>query len=195
MTNVEIIMICIGLITIFAIIYGPIAAVKVGKELQDRQHSLNRKDAIFTNIMSMRRINLHIDHVKALNMIDVEFASNSPEDKAIRDKWKRYLNHLDDHAQRGKDGERWVKDKDSLFFDLLEVMAKSLSYDIQRSQIERGCYIPQRYIDIDTEQQTFRRCIINLASGINTLKIYNDCEDPTPDSVKKKDAETDENKG
>lgn len=169
-------------ITIAAIVVGPIFAVLVGRHLQNRQLTRFRRESLFKDLMGTRRIGLHIDHVRALNMIDVEFASNSRTDVAVRDAWKRYLDVLGDNALRERDIPAWDRKRDERFCDLLEKIALALKYPVQRSQIERGSYLPSYYADLDREQGLVRKGLIDLANGLAVLRIAVEPEPSAPDN-------------
>ncbi|ACS80933.1 DUF6680 family protein [Maridesulfovibrio salexigens] len=158
-------------LTLIAILLGPIFAVIVGQYLQDRKSKKERREQVFKDLMSTRKLGIHLDHVKALNLIDFEFASNSSGDRAVRSAWSLYLKHLEDHAYRLKDAEEWNRKTEHLLYDLIETLAKCLNFSVQRSQIERGGYAPQFYNNVDTENQILRQSLINLATGRSCLKV------------------------
>ncbi|MGE4422963.1 MAG: DUF6680 family protein [Pseudodesulfovibrio sp.] len=167
-------------ISVLAILIGPVAAVLVGRSLQDRKHKMDRKDLVFKNLMSTRKMSLHPDHVRALNMIDIEFASNRKEEVKVRDAWKRYSDHLSDEKFRLQDLDGWARKGDDLLCNLLEKLAQALGYPIQRSQIEKGSYSPQFYLDNDAESQILRRGLIRLVHGELALKVSPFTPDPEP---------------
>jgi len=158
-------------ITIAAIVVGPIFAVLIGRHLQNRQLTRFRRESLFKDLMGTRRIGLHIDHVRALNMIDVEFASNSRTDVAVRDAWKLYLSVLADNALKEGAFSTWNTNRDKRFCDLLEKIALALKYPVQRSQIELGGYFPIYYTNLDNEQGLVRKGLIDLANGRAVLRI------------------------
>ncbi|MBU4191476.1 MAG: hypothetical protein KUA35_15850 [Pseudodesulfovibrio sp.] len=166
------------LLTLVAIFMGPVMAVLVGQHLQDRRQRSDRRQQVYKDLMGTRRIVLHIDHVKALNMIDVEFSSASKEDVAIRDAWQLYIRHLEDVQFRDNDLNGWGRKTDELLHSLLEKMSLAVGVSVQRHQIAKGGYSPEFYGNVEFEQQILRRSLIDLALGRKTLKVYHTDEDP-----------------
>src|SRR6202521_4115743 len=80
-------------ITIFAIYYGPIKALKIQRTLDAEREERNRKLSIFKTLMSYRVTRLAPPFVQALNLIDVEFTANNEKEKTVREAWKE-LNDL-----------------------------------------------------------------------------------------------------
>jgi hypothetical protein len=62
------------ILTIFAIIIGPIAAVQIEKQLHRSRANWERKTSIFKTLMATRGAVLSYSHVEALNRIDLEFS-------------------------------------------------------------------------------------------------------------------------
>lgn len=78
-------------ITIFAIYYGPISALRIQRRLDDERETRNRKLQIFKTLMTYRVTPVNINFVQALNLIDVEFTQQGGKEKAVRDAWKELL--------------------------------------------------------------------------------------------------------
>ena len=85
MTTVEI-------LTIAALILGPIAAVQVEKIIAKHRNTRDRKLSIFKTLMATRGSILSYQHVEALNRIDLEFQEE--EYIAVVRAWKEYFDHL-----------------------------------------------------------------------------------------------------
>jgi hypothetical protein len=88
------------LIMIAAVLAAPFAAVFAQWHLQLRREGRERKMAILKALMANRANAVANARVEALNMIDVEFNSESPSDSEIREAWKIYLEHL--NKEQGK---------------------------------------------------------------------------------------------
>lgn len=82
------------LTTLFVTLFSPFLAVFAQNEINKIQEKRKRKDGIFKALMSTRQARTSQLHVEALNLIPVEFKSNSKSDKEIINRWKSYINHL-----------------------------------------------------------------------------------------------------
>ena len=55
--------------TIFAIVYGPIKAVKITRELDDKRAKEQRRLDLFRTLMRTRQVQLDAEHVYSLNLV------------------------------------------------------------------------------------------------------------------------------
>lgn len=81
---------------IVATLLGPLFAVQVSQYLDRRRQTREERLGIFKTLMATRAARLDPRHVEALNQIDVVFHDDSRNDKAVRNAWKQYLDHLAD---------------------------------------------------------------------------------------------------
>lgn len=168
----------VDILTIIAIIMGPILAVQIEKFLERKRFRKNRKLHLFHTLMKTRASRLSLEHVQALNMIDIEFVNRkflgmtySPKmDKEVLTSWKDYNDHLFD-KQYPKD--RWNEKAEDLFVDLLEKMSKALNYDFDKVMIKRKAYTPIAFGDIENDQQKIRKGLIDVIEGRKTIKVDN----------------------
>ena len=87
------------IVVVFAIIVGPILAIQVQKLIERVTQRKNAKEAIFKVLMSTRGIPLSPEHVRALNMIDIEFYGNNKKNKKVIAAWRLYLDVLANSPQ------------------------------------------------------------------------------------------------
>src|SRR5690606_30511050 len=80
------------IIMALAVLIGPISAVQIQKWLEKNRDNRSRKVDIFKTLMTTRATRVSIDHVEALNMIDLEFNGQGYE-KVIT-AWRNYHDHL-----------------------------------------------------------------------------------------------------
>ena len=80
--------IVLSILTIIAIIVGPVAALYVQRRLDEGREKRNRKLWVFKTLMSYRATSLAPIFVQALNLIDVEFDGSDKKEKNVRDAWK-----------------------------------------------------------------------------------------------------------
>ena len=67
----------LSVITIIAIMTGPIIALDLQRRLDEGREAKKRKLWIFKTLMSYRATFLNPNFVQALNLIDVEFVANN----------------------------------------------------------------------------------------------------------------------
>ena len=93
-------------ITIFAIYYGPIAALRIQRRIDDERDTRNRKQYIFKTMMMYRATPLNPNFFQALNLIDVEFTADNNGERAVREAWKELLDHFNNYNATPNPGER-----------------------------------------------------------------------------------------
>lgn len=161
------------ILTIIAIVAGPILAIQAQKYLERKREEKERRLKVFKTLMVTRAAGLSPMHVEALNSIDIEFNSNSKDDKDIRDAWKAYLDELVHYPKDGQvdDKKRWGDKIEQLLIDLLSVMSNAVGYDFDKTYIKRTAYTPIKYQDVESEQDFIRRSLVNLFLGKSSIPI------------------------
>jgi hypothetical protein len=154
-------------ITIAAIFYGPIAALKIQRKLDEEREAKSRKLQIFKTLMSNRATRLSPAYVQALNLIDVEFTGSSQAEKSVREAWNVLLDLYADYEKTVNAEEK----ADELNAQLLDAMAKSLGYDFGKVHLKKGAYYPILFRNIEVEQHTLRRALLSLLDGTGKLKL------------------------
>lgn len=149
-------------LTILAIIIGPIIAVQLSQFLERRRQKNAGKEWVFKTLMRTRVTSLNPSHVEALNMIDVEFHGTNRKNKEVVAAWKLYLDNLGDITTPK---EIKHSKRNDLFLDLLYNMAKSLGYDFDKEHIKNTTYVPQSFVDLEREQQLIRNVVIGVLDG------------------------------
>lgn len=168
----------------FATLFGPVAAVQAQKFIEWATEQRNAKKRIFQTLMATRAATVSIDHVQALNRIDLEFTrdgwtSRSPADKEVVRRWRVYSDHLNQPIPGDIDEkliDRWIDKKNDLFIDLLEAMAKATGYDFDRVLLTKGIYVPRAHSDAERKREVFETLLMNVLQGrtplaMNVLKI------------------------
>ena len=77
---------------IVAVLVAPFLAVFAQKQIELWRERRARKLWVFKTLMATRGRALSVEHVQALNMIDLEFTKAS--EKEILSAWKLYHDHL-----------------------------------------------------------------------------------------------------
>ena len=145
---------------------GPIAAVIMTRYVDLLRDRRTRRLAIFRTLMATRRSFLSVEHISALNQIELEFQ----KDTRVMNAYRRYMIHLGTPFDP-KDTDRVTRERQSLRTKILSEMAKSLSIHVEQLDIFEGGYIPQGYVDIEREQATIRRLLSEIADGKRSLPI------------------------
>jgi hypothetical protein len=154
-------------ITIFAIFYGPIAALRIQRKLDAERESRNRKLQVFKTLMTYRVTPVNTNFVQSLNLIDVEFTANNDEERAVRDAWKELLDLLNDYK---KIPDAFEKSKE-LTAVMLAAMGKCLGYTFDKVYLKKGAYYPEFAVNVETEQHNLRKQLLELLDGTGTRKI------------------------
>lgn len=160
------------MITIAAIVLAPLLAFTAQWSLQFLRERRERKIWVFRTLMSTRATILSPDHVKALNLIDLEFNSSRRKDKDIRDAWHTYHSHL--YTVRPADGAMqvaWDKESSDLLNALLYKMSIRLGFGFEYSQIKKGAYVPEYYSATELDLILIRKGLLALVTGQNSLKM------------------------
>lgn len=164
---------------IIAVVIAPIAAVQVQKLLERGREKRYRKIALFQSLMATRSARVSLEHVRALNMIDIEFYEQhkiafipwqSKRDKSVREAWKAYHDHL--NTQYDEDQfKAWCDKGDELFTDLLHAIACALNYDFDKVLLKRGVYSPIAHGNEELYQQLIKGNFLDIVSGKKPLLV------------------------
>lgn len=152
------------ILTIIAILLGPIISVQIQKYLERTRTDLNRKLDVFKTLMATRGSSLSYQHVEALNRIDLEF-SNDKKFAKIIEAWKEYFDNLSKHDQSKEELVVWGARNEELLANLLYEMALSLHYKFDKVLIKRNIYSPVGHANIEMENNIIRKGLMNLMKG------------------------------
>lgn len=134
--------------TLGAVALSPTIAILVGRYLEDRRKHSDRRFEILKTLIATRSSRLDPEHVRALNLIDIEFSGNSKMEQEIRDKWQLYRQHLRT-TRSPSNTSTWDQRTSDLLHDLLYSISQRLGYKLSRSGIESGSYYPDLYLNIE----------------------------------------------
>lgn len=163
-----------SLAVVLATLCGPILAIQIQKYLERQRSANERRQAIFRTLMSTRAARLSGPHVEALNAIDLEFyekkriwGKESNQFRRVRAAWNAYLDQLCTPAPGDKNRDAVFQAKRSeLFTDLLYEMALALGYDdFDKTYIKNKSYMPQWFVDIESEETAIRKGLVGIVSG------------------------------
>lgn len=162
--------ILLGILTLIAIILGPIVALDLQRRLDRGREAKNRKLWVFKTLMSFRATFLAPQFVQALNLIDVEFDTKNEKEKAVLNAWKVLLDHLVDLGKPNPPAN--ADDKTAtLTTNLLIAMGKCLGYDFDEVQIKKGAYYPMGLGNVEQEQHAVRRGVLDVLLGKRRIPV------------------------
>ncbi len=174
---------------VLSALVGPIAAVQVQKWIERARERRNRKLWVFQTLMATRAVRAgSLEHVQALNSIELFFNSKSTAEKEIREAWAVYLDFL---ATRLADGtaepqvaahnEKGV----DLLISLLQKLGKSLGYDFNIVQLKKGAYYPQMHANEGQARKAIMDGLVRLLSGNQAVQMEVTSLPVTPEAVAK----------
>lgn len=167
---------------VFATLMGPILAVQAQKFLERIREHESRKLWIFSTLMTTRRSRLSVDHVKALNMIDVSFYGfrflffvhwQTRSEKKVITAWKAYLDNLATDMEGWPDSRKEVhwNDRDRQFATLLVLIGSAVGYDFDEVHIKKAGYIPIAHNELEEKQRRLLDSAVNVLQGDQPLKM------------------------
>lgn len=166
---------------VLAAIMGPVLAIQVQKVIERIQEKKNAKLWVFRQLMATRAAKLSREHCQALNMIDVAFYDEKP----IREAWKALFDSFCRKTADQTEDRIIHEEREKLLVDLLYVMAKSLGYDFDRTDIKNQAYVPQAHGDVEMQSDFIRHTLAKMLhdDGAFRLKVV---ELPAEDDSQRK---------
>lgn len=155
-----------------ATVLGPVLSVLIAMyytRYADKQKVKDdRRFEVFRNLMKTRGFQLHPDHVMSLNLVQSDFKDN-PD---VMIKFKEYIKHLyrpvpTDEAEN----QRFSEERELLFGNLLVSIAKSLSININASEVQHFRYSPVGWASIENEQTQVRRLLMDVLRGLTPISV------------------------
>lgn len=154
-----------SVITIVAIMVGPIAAVWYTRKLDREREQRDRKLVIFRALMGTRGGRLSGDHVTALNLVMVEFYNHAD----VTDAYRQYINHL--YRDPPENEPNFWEEREDLFTNLLKVMGKTLGYNFDGRELGRLRYTPKGWQMDEDRERKVKSLLIDTLEGKRPLAI------------------------
>jgi len=160
---------------ILAVLFSPFLAVFAQGKIDLCREKHGQRLWIFRTLMATRAHKVSLEHVQALNSIDLVF-NDSKKDKNIVEQWNEYLDHFSQGPQEGdKDYPTklasWLERGDDLLANLLRTMGKSLGYDFDKVKIKRGIYFPRAHGEEMSDQFIIRKGLAKILDGKASLSV------------------------
>ena len=157
---------------VFATLVGPILAVLITRWRDRVTTKKDRQLYIFRVLMATRRQKINLEHVQALNLIEIDFYNCTP----IQTAWRAYLDHLStpDPGRPLSQDEFLARDKtqQDLLTKLLSEMAKYLGFsNIDQIDIRNGGYAPDGWRFRDQQAGRAQDYLIAMSEGRATLPV------------------------
>ncbi|MGA9084413.1 MAG: DUF6680 family protein [Pseudolabrys sp.] len=149
------------IVTVIALILGPVIAVFITFWYQRRRQKYDAKERLFLGLMAQRRINPPtFEWAGALNVIDVVFADN----RDVVEKWHELYKIVDQpQFNQGHFGHTYI--------ELLSEMAAALGYRrLQQTDIDRF-YAPQAHGTQAALTQEMQTELLRVLKGTQSLRI------------------------
>lgn len=161
----------IELLTAVGTAVSPLIAVQVTQWNTDRKEVRRRKIGVFHMLMLTRDAWLSSEHVRALNMIPIEFYGDRKA-KPILEAWRAYNAHLN-MPLLATEAERilWSNTRAELFVTMLHMMAKYFKYDFDATFIRTTAYTPRAHGLLEDESLEMRRLLLEVLRGQRSLPI------------------------
>lgn len=169
-----------------ATLLGPILAVQAQKWVERAKEGRQRKRWVFETLMATRGARLSMDHVRALNMIDLSFYGSGPGRRAkheqkVLDAWHEYLEDLGaNHDFSGPSADALTARREELFINLLAALAEDCRLAFDRVQLKKSFYSPLAHFQIESEQQALRMAATRVFSGEEPLRVVAADSEPAP---------------
>jgi len=171
-------------ISIVAIVTGPVAALLIGKFLEERRAKRDRKIQVFHALMANRASRLSAPWVQSLNAIETEFYGNTK----VIEAWRVIVDHLySAEANDSAQVDRWNEKLGDLVNELLFEMGKSLGYHFDKVTLKRNAYYPRGWGEIELEQHAIRKKFLEVLDGKRRLPVatFEDAFPPLTDQDSK----------
>lgn len=151
------------IVTIVAIIYGPLKAVEITRKKDLEREAAARKRLILSTLMRTRKTVMNPDHVGALNQIQLEFFTHD----AVITAYKSYIANLSETVPPpGNPLDNFMKRRNDLFFDLLHSVAIATDVPLDRHDLDRLAYMPFGWQTEQNEIQVFRSSLIEVLEPV-----------------------------
>lgn len=159
-------------LTVIAILLAPLAALWIQSKLDELKSAARQRLDIFKTLMATRASVLSSEHVKALNMIDIEFY-RAKKYREIRKAWRSYLHVRTTSVAPTTEAQylKFVTDCQDTLTDLLVKMADALGYEFDETHIKQSIYKPQGHVNEESYQMFMREKMWQLFSGNFSLPM------------------------
>lgn len=147
--------------TVFAIIYGPIKAVKITRTLDDKRAKEQRRLQVFRDLMRTRQVQMDADHVFSLNLVEIEFYG----EESIISAYRAYIKHLNTPLPAVDAQAKFFEDRHDLFIDMLAEIGKAVGYTFDKQELSRFGYAPVGWGNDQERQRMIQVLLLEVLAG------------------------------
>lgn len=167
--DVGLITLVVGIINVIALFSSPIVALWMQKKIEAFNKKKQRQLNIFKTLLATRSNPTSLEHVEALNMIDIEFY----KEKNIRDAWNTYRKHLNSCPQNQDEQaqKNWKNNSLDYLTNLLFSMSTFFGYDFDKIALKEGEYSPILHYWKHCEETLIRSHLIKVLDGKKAIKV------------------------
>ncbi|OGC21664.1 hypothetical protein A2291_06110 [candidate division WOR-1 bacterium RIFOXYB2_FULL_42_35] len=156
-------------IMVFAVLAAPFLAIYAQSKIEENKEKRGQKLWVFRTLMATRASKLSVEHVQALNSIDLFFDKSGTE-KMIVEKWDEYLDHLALPLQENDQDyqaklDAWTQKGNDYFAGLLTLMGERVGYHFDKVKLKKGIYFPKGHGDAEWDNFLIRRGMVNIMTG------------------------------
>ncbi|GLS86514.1 hypothetical protein GCM10010873_14880 [Cypionkella aquatica] len=157
--------------TIFAIVYGPLKAVKITRSEDEQREDRARKYLILSDLMRTRQARIDPTHVGALNLVELEFYGKAKVVEAYR----AYARHLNSPFPNSSEDEvdRHSENGNDLFTNLLYEIAHELGFTFDKRDLSRLGYLPLGLSRFHDNAHVNAHLLREILEGKRALNIAN----------------------
>ncbi len=168
------------ILTIAALIIGPISAVQVQNLVAYYKERKARKLHIFRVLMATRAEPLAKEHVRVLNLISIDFSDKYKKEKPVINAWKLLLDQLESYpdSENYKDESKYERDYQDAekkykeyFTDLLLEMSKYFGYGFDKIHIKNDWYVPSGHSNEQKDKHLVLNGLVELLTGETPLNV------------------------
>lgn len=159
-----------AILTLVAIVVGPVVAVLITWCLNRKYRADDRKLNIFRDLMQTRGIRLDPLHVAALNIIELEFYKNPKIRKAFKD----YIEHLGTPIpEKDSDQKQFFDNRSELLMELLREIGHDVGYTFDKMELDRRSYAPVGWENDQFLQRRNAQLLGAVLSGERPIPVTN----------------------
>lgn len=154
---------------VFATLFGPIFAVIVTRFNDQRARRYARRSDTFRTLMATRAAPISVEHVGALNTVEVDFHGVASVMAALT----IYEAHLNsEFATSDPNGLAWQDRRRDLFAVLLSRMAQNIGVAKSEIAIRQGGYYPKGWTARDVLATASQEWVHDLSTGARAVPVH-----------------------
>jgi hypothetical protein len=159
----------VDILTIIAIVVGPIAAVVITRLMDARSSAYSRKYQIFGDLIRTRAAKISPEHVSALNLVEIEFNRSA----RVKSAWDRYMENLSSDTPTDQSAfNSFILRRDQLFIKLVQEIANDIGFKhVDITDMMTSNYYPRGWQNAEDEQRQLRQLLIGVFSGTRPIPI------------------------